>query len=326
LIKVKKILLKSRRVLAVKEVSSLIMLLAVIVTFYILSPLFLSLDNIKTILEIVPELGIMVVGVAVLMISGEFDLSVGSVFALPSIIMVQLINSGMNLWPATILAMALCLLAGLLNGIITLGLGIPSFITTLGTMMIWRGVVLLITQGWPPFFPEEASPLTKIIVGELGFVRLSLIWFVVIIIFFWILLERSRFGNWTFATGGNPGTARALGISTKRVKGVNFMISSFLAGFSGLIQGCRLQAVLPSAGTGVELQAIAAAVIGGTFLTGGIGSVVGSSIGCFLIRIIDNGLVMAGAPGYWFRIFIGIILIRAVVLNLFIIKKASKMR
>jgi simple sugar transport system permease protein len=302
------------------------MLLVVVLIFYILSPLFLSLDNIRTILEIVPELGIMVVGVTVLMISGEFDLSVGSIFALSTIVLVKLMNSGMNLWTATVLSMALCLFAGLLNGVITVQLGIPSFITTLGTMMVWRGLLLLITQGWPPFFPEEATLLAQIVVGELGFFRMSLIWFALIVIIFWIVLERSRFGNWIFATGGNPGTARALGINTRRVKGVNFIISSFLAGFSGLIQGCRLQAVLPSAGTGVELQAIAAAVIGGTFLSGGVGSVVGGSIGCFLIRIIDNGLVMARAPGYWFRIFIGIFLIIAVVLNMFIVKKASKMR
>lgn len=320
------LLSKSKRILTVKEVSSLIMLLAVMLIFYLLSPLFLSMDNIQTILVIVPELGIMVAGVTVLMISGEFDLSVGSIFALSPIIMVKLINSGWNLWLATILALALCCGVGLLNGVVTVELGIPSFITTLGTMMVWRGVVLLITKGWPPFFPEEAVPLTQIIVGEIGFVRLSVIWFGIIILFFWILLERSRFGNWIFATGGNPGTARALGINTKRVKCVNFMISSFLAGFSGLIQACRLQAVIPSAGSGVELQAIAASVIGGTFLTGGIGSVVGSSIGCFLIRIIDNGLVMARAPGYWFRVFIGMILIIAVVLNIFIVKKASKMR
>jgi simple sugar transport system permease protein len=315
-----------KRILTVKEVSSIIMIIVVVLIFYIVSPQFLSLDNVKTILEIVPELGIMVVGITVLMISGEFDLSIGSVFALSSIILVKLIGAGMSLWLAFICAMGLCCFAGIFNGVVTLELGIPSFITTLGTMMVWRGLVLLLTQGWPPFFPQEATPLIKLIVGQVGIIRLSLIWFIGIIIFFWILLERSRFGNWIFATGGNAATARALGINTKRVKGVNFVISSFLAGFSGLIQSCRLQAVIPSAGTGVELQAIAASVIGGTFLTGGIGSVIGSAIGCFLIRIIDNGLVMARAPGYWFRIFIGIILILAVVLNMFIVRKASKMR
>jgi len=320
------LLLKFKRILTVKEISSLIMLMTVMLIFYLLSPLFLSMDNIQTVLTIVPELGIMVVGVTILMISGEFDLSVGSIFALSPIIMVKLMNSGWNLWLTTILALALCCIAGLLNGVIVVELGIPSFITTLGTMMIWRGVVLLITRGWPPFFPEGATPLTQIIVGEIGPIRFSVIWFAAIILFFWILLERSKFGNWIFATGGNAEAARALGINTERVKCVNFMISSFLAGFSGLIQACRLQAALPAAGSGMELEAIAASVIGGTFLTGGIGSVVGSSIGCFLIRIIDNGLVMARAPGYWFRVFIGMILIIAVVLNIFILKKASKIR
>jgi len=295
---VKAIVSGLKSVVTIRETSSFLMLFCVVLIFYLL--------------------------LTVLMISGEFDLSVGSVFALCPIVLVLLVTSGFNLWLATFLSVALCWGVGALNGAITLGLGIPSFITTLGTMMAWRGIILLITGGWPPAFPEMILP--RILVGQVGMIRTSLIWFALVTLILWILLERSRFGNWIFATGGNQQTARALGINPGRVKFVNFTIASTLAGLSGLIQACRIEATLPSLGMGLELQAIAAAVIGGTLLTGGVGTVTGSAIGCALIRIIDNGLVMARVPGYWFRVFIAIVLIAAVVLNTFVRERAHRMR
>ena len=276
------------RVLSIKEISSLIMLLVVVLLFYTLSHTFLSRDNIGVILETIPELGIAAVGINILMISGEFDLSVGSVFALAPIVTIMLIDAGCHVLLATIVSLIFCC-------------GI--------------GVVLLITRGWPPPFPDQALPLKEICVGQIGFIYVSLIWYVLIVLILWVVLERSKFGNWIFATGGNRQAARVLGINPNRVKIINFIIASFLAGFAGIIQGCRLGALVPSAGTGMELDCIAASVIGGSFLMGGVGTVIGSVIGTSLIRIIDNGLVMASAPGYWFRVFIGMIIIMAVIAN-----------
>lgn len=312
------------RVLSIKEISSLIMLLVVVLLFYTLSHTFLSRDNIGVILETIPELGIAAVGINILMISGEFDLSVGSVFALAPIVTIMLIDTGCHVLLATIVSLIFCCGIGALNGVVTLKFGIPSFITTLGTMMVWRGVVLLITRGWPPPFPDQALPLKEICVGQIGFIYVSLIWYVLIVLILWVVLERSKFGNWIFATGGNRQAARVLGINPNRVKIINFIIASFLAGFAGIIQGCRLGALVPSAGTGMELDCIAASVIGGSFLMGGVGTVIGSVIGTSLIRIIDNGLVMASAPGYWFRVFIGMIIIMAVIVNMTLRKKIRK--
>lgn len=313
-----------KKALILREISSLLMLVCVILVFYILSPLFLSLENIRIILEIAPELGIAAIGVTMLMISGEFDLSVGSVFAFCPIVFIMMVASGWNVWLAIILSLFLCCGIGALNGAVTLRFRIPSFITTLGAMLIWRGAVLLITGGWPPAFPEE-MPI-QVFVGHLGFLRGSLIWFSVIALVLWIVLERSDFGNWIFATGGDREAARAMGISPNQVKLVNFMICSFLAGLAGLIQACRLETALPSFGAGLELEAIAASVIGGTLLMGGMGTVVGTVIGSFLIRIIDNGLVMARVPGYWFRVFIGIVTITAVILNVSVRERARRVR
>ncbi len=313
-------------VLAFRELSSLAMLAIVVAVFWIVAGDFLSRDNIGVVLETAPELGIVAAGVTVLMICGEFDLSVGSVFALAPIFTASLMNFGLPAGVAFGAILIFCGLIGALNGYITLRFGIPSFITTLGAMMIWRGIVLLVTGGWPPEYPPAADPLKMIIVGKLGLVYASLIWYGGITLLLWFLLERAKFGNWMFATGGNLNAARVMGINTNRVKITAFIITALLAGFAGVEQGFRLGALVPSAGTGMELDAIAATVIGGTVLSGGIGTVVGTVIGTFLIRVIDNGLVMARAPGYWFRVFIGLLTIVAVIINVSIAKRMRRLK
>ena len=248
-----------RRIILLREISSLIMLLVVVLVFFAISPLFLSQENVAVILEIIPELGIVALGVTMLMISGEFDLSVGSVFAFCPIIMTMFVVWGFPPLLSVIIALLMAMLLGALNGFITLFFGIPSFITTLGAMLIWRGTVLLITGGWPPPFPAEMG--TGILVGKLGFLRASIFWYGAIAVLLWFILERTDFGNWVFATGGNQVAARAMGVDTQKVKFVNFMLCSLLAGFAGLIQSFRLVTTLPSMGTGLEMDAIAATLL-----------------------------------------------------------------
>ncbi len=302
------------------------MLTITIVVFYILEPSFLSFYNFKSLLELFPELGIMVIGVTILMIGGEFDLSVGSVFALSPVLVMSFFNLGLGPGIATILSLIACLIIGGINGIIVIKTGIPSFITTLATMMFWRGAVLAITKGSPPPVPDAVSSLSSYLTQWIGPLRLSFFHFIIIGLIAWLLLERSKLGNWIFAVGGEADAARARGINTGRVKLSLFMITSFLAGFAGLIQAVRIGAALPTAGDGWALDAIAASVIGGTSLFGGVGSVIGGTFGAFLTRIIDNGLVLAGAPGYYFRMFIGMTIIGAVLLNLKIKEKSKELR
>lgn len=314
------------KVLSIKEIPSILMLFAAILIFHILSPYFLSYFNVKTILELFPEFGIVVLGVTMLMISGEFDLSIGSVFALCPIIIVKMINLGLNVWTGVILALIVSLGIGALNGTIVIKTGIPSFIATLATMMFWRGTVLAITKGTPPPIPKEVLPLQICVTGWVGPIRVSLIYFMAILIILWIVLERTRFGNRIFASGGNPKAARARGVNSAKVKITLFMLTSLLAAFAGLIQAFRIGSALPSAGQGWELDAIAASVIGGVSLFGGVGSIIGGAAGSFLLRIIGNGLVLAGAPGYYFRMFVGMVIIAAVIFNIIIKEKIRKMR
>ena len=144
-------------------------------------------------------------------------------------------------------------------------------------------------------------------------------------IVFWIILERSRFGNWMFAVGGSPGPRGRLA-STRPVKIINFMIVAGLAALAGLAQYLRLESAQPDAGMSLELDTIAGSVIGGTALAGGAGSVIGSVIGSVLIRIMDNGLVLAGAPSYWFRVFVGLLLVVAVAFNRLVERTIDKVR
>ena len=140
-----------------------------------------------------------------------------------------------------------------------------------------------------------------------------------------MILERTKWGNWIFATGGNLKAASSRGVNPKRVKSVNFVLTSFLAGLGGLIQACRITAILPNAGIGLELNTIVATVIGGAQLTGGVGSIVGATIGGFLVRVINNALISLGIPGYWFRVFVGMLIIGAVVLNLVLASVRTKL-
>lgn len=287
----------------------------IFVVFSLLAPKFVSLRNLTGVFTIVSELGIITIGVAFLMIAGEFDLSVGSVYALCGFLFVTLANS-FNSVLALIITLVVAACIGFLNGTITLRAGIPSFITTLGTMMFLRGLMLAVTGGRSVVYNGDLivpTMLTRFI-GR-GF-RPSHIWFLALALFFSFILTRTRYGNWVFATGGKKEVARAMGINVNRVKVVNFMISAVLAGLAGIIVINRFGVANASFGTGMELEAIASAVIGGTFLMGGYGTIIGAFFGAFLVGMMRTGLLMVGAPAYWYQAFVGAILITAATINI----------
>lgn len=314
----------TKALLSRPEISALVMLIIVIVGFAIYAPQFTSYGNIRVILFAFPELGIVVLGVGILMIAGEFDLSVGSVFALSPLVMVIAVGRwGFDPYVAIAIGFAVALLVGYLNGWITLQFSIPSFVTTLGMLFMARSAAVVLSGGFPPPFPADFP--TAIFVADLGLFRASMIWFVGFAVILGVMLHFSNLGNWIYATGGQPQAASDMGINTRRVKMFCFMLCSFLAGFAGMVTTFRLRSALPALGEGLELQAIAAAVIGGTALTGGIGSLIGFIVGTGLIRVIDNGLVMARIDANWFRFAIGALTILAVILNMWVRRRARAM-
>jgi simple sugar transport system permease protein len=311
------------------ELASALLLLLLVIVFQVRSDnVFLSTNNIRGILGILPETALVAVGVTLLMICGEFDLSVGSVFALMPMTMAVLVVGGWPFWLAVLAGLGLCALIGFLNGWITIRFDIPSFITTLGMLFMARSLTVVISGGFPPRIKPGEVPSWLFVgfVDEGGLVRASVLWFAGIAILISLLLSRTNFGNWVRATGGFPPAASAMGIATGKVKIACFMICSVLAGFAGMIQSLRLNSFLPSIGEGMELQAVASAVIGGTSLFGGVGSVLGGVIGATLIRVIDNGMVLSQIDANWFKFAIGALTIFAVVGNAWLRRKGRAMK
>ncbi len=311
------------------ELAGALLMFVLVVFFQIRSDyVFLSTNNIRGILGLLPETALVAVGVTLLMICGEFDLSVGSVFALMPMTMAVLVVGGWPFWVAVGIGLLVCAFIGFLNGWITIRFDIPSFITTLGMMFMARSMTVVVSGGFPPRIRpgEVPSWMFAGFVDDGGLIRASVLWFIGIAVLIGLLLARTNFGNWVRATGGFLPAAAAMGIPTGKVKIACFMICSVLAGFAGMIQSLRLNSFLPSIGEGMELQAVAAAVIGGTSLAGGVGSIIGGLIGATLIRVIDNGMVMSQVDGNWFKFAIGALTIFAVVGNAWLRRRGRAMK
>jgi simple sugar transport system permease protein len=284
---------------------------------------FLTVPTLYSILTLAGELGVASIGIAFLMITGEFNLSISSVYALVPMGVVLMVNLwGVDMLAASIIMLLVAYGIGVTVGYITIKTGIPSFISSLGMMMFLRGILLAVTGGFPVRL-ERDHWLTYVLngpIGELG-LRTSAIWLLVLTAIFAFILDWTPYGNWTYAVGASSNTARELGVSVSKVKLTNFGISSLLAGLAGLMALSRFRVVDPTLGQGLELDTITSAVLGGCLLTGGYGSISGTFLGAFLIAMTRVGLVLAQAPAYWYSAFIGIILIIATVINLFIVKK-----
>lgn len=299
-----------------KDISIVILTAGLVLIFSLSNGQFLSQENLFVMLKTMPELGLIAIGMTMLIIAGEFDLSVGSTFALSPFIMAWLTETaGVNPFLAFLVGIASGVAIGFLNGIITTKIGIPSFITTLGTMMAFRGVVLLASAGFPEAY-DRTRPVAAFFTSEVGGFPVQVFWFIAAAVVIWVLLENHRFGNRTYVTGGNRSASVAMGIAVDRVKIINFMLVGGLAALAGAIQVFRMGSAYSNAGSGLELSAIAAVVIGGTMLSGGAGTVVGTVMGTIILFTVENILILSRAPAFWFRFFVGVIVIVAVTAHI----------
>lgn len=292
-----------------------------VIIFSILSSEFFTISTAAGILTIAAELGTVTLAVALLMISGEFDLSVGAVYAWAGVLLARLLSSHLNGFVSFLGVMIFALVIGFMNGVITTKIKIPSFITTLGMMMALRGFLLIFTAGFPVAFKGE-SFLLPLLNGQLAYgFRVSSVWLFVVLLIFSFILNRTKHGNWSLATGGSPDVARALGVKIDRVKMINFLLTALFAALAGCFSFGRFKMAYPTLGTGLELEAIASAVLGGCYLAGGYGTIVGAFFGALVISSLRVGLVLIGAPAYWYQAFIGVILVVGMVINKEIMKK-----
>ncbi len=323
---------KARRLLKLflekAELAAVVLLIGLVIVFQIKSNgVFLSFQNLRGVLGLLPEVGLVTIGFAILMICGEFDLSVGSVFALMPMSVALMLNADVPFGIAILVGLLICAAIGFVNGFITLRFAIPSFITTLGMLFMARSLTVVISGGFPPLLAVDKIPMglfTGFVGG--GIFRASFLWFGGIALLASAMLTRTNFGNWIKATGGFIEAATSMGIPVRHVKMACFVLCAMLAGFAGTIQVFRLQSPLPSIGESLELQAVAAAVIGGVALTGGVGTVFGAIIGALLIRVIDNGLVLSRIDANWFKFAIGALTVLAVVGNSWLQRTARQIK
>ncbi len=289
--------------------------------FYILSPKFLWLSNIGSILTQASELCVIAVGVGFLLISGEFDLSIGSVYVIAPTIMIRVTQwLGIPIVIGFLFGIAFAALIGFINGTITLKFKLPSFITTLATMMLLSGILLAVTGGFISSFLEK-NLWFDILAKRFGYIRMSTAWMILIVLLFHFILNYTSYGNWVYATGGNPTVALKMGINVKKVKMTNFIICSMLAGFAGCIAAARSYSISPTVGFDLMFNAMTAAIIGGCLITGGQGSIIGTFLGVMLVSSVNSGLILAGASPYWYRAFVGVVILVVVIINLRIIGK-----
>ncbi len=293
---------------------------------------FLTTGGTASYLEIAAQLGIVAVPVALLMIAGEFDLSVGSmVGAAGMIIAISTAEYGLPLLVGVLLAFAVALGVGFLNGYLVIKTGLPSFIVTLGMLFALRGLTVgfarLLTGRTQIGLGDSGSGVMKtVFAGSIGDFSVSIIWWFLLAVVATYVLQRTVFGNWIFGAGGDPNAARNVGVPVSRVKIILFMCTAASAALLATIQVLDAGSADVLRGTLLELQAIAASVIGGVLLTGGYGSVVGALFGALIFGMVQQGIFFTGVSTDWFQVFVGVMLLIAVVFNNFIRKRAAEAR
>jgi simple sugar transport system permease protein len=272
------------------EFAPLVLVIGEIIAFTALSGgRFVDAGNISNLLAFVPELGMIALAMTLLMIAGEFDLSVGSVFGFAPILMWTFYNQGVtSLELGFILAILISVLIGFLNGWLVTKFKIPSFLVTLGMLLVVRGSALYIA---------------------------SLIWFIFFALILGYVLSQTRAGNWIQASGGNPYAATARGVNVIRTKIILFILTAVMSAYAGVTSSIRVSAANPNSGTGYELEVIAMVVIGGTALMGGRGTIAGTILGIFILRLMRNGINFTNVPALAYNIFIGAIIIVMMIIH-----------
>lgn len=304
-----------RRLILRPEFGPFVLVVGEIIVFTALSSgEYLSPFNIGNVLAFVPELGMIALAMTLLMIAGEFDLSVGSVFGFAPVLMWTLYNEGLtSLEVGFALAMLGAVLIGFVNGWFVTRLKIPSFLVTLGMLLVVRGSALYLTSGFPQRTWRAESLLMEIIVGDfqVGPFRIyaSLLWFIFFALLFGYILSQTKFGNWIQASGGNAYAALARGVKVSRTKTLLFVLTAVMSAYAGVTSSIRVSAANPNSGTGYELEIIAMVVIGGTALMGGRGTILGTVLGVFILRLMRNGINFTDVPALAYNIFIGAIIL-----------------
>jgi simple sugar transport system permease protein len=319
------------------ELGAAIAALAVALFFTFTTDQFMTLDGISNWTDVASTIGIPAVAVALLMIGGEFDLSAGVMTGTSGLLMGVLATKvGMNMWVAILLTLAFCGAIGFVNGYMVVKTKLPSFIVTLATFFILQGVNLGVTKA------ITGTVLVTGLSGEPGYTgankvlggsfwsphdyRVSVIWWVAITAAATWVLARTRVGNWIFGVGGDQNAARNVGVPVARVKIGLFALTSLVCALTGIMIALRLGSTQASQGVGEEFTFIIAAVVGGCLLTGGFGSALGATLGALIVGMAFIGIQFSGWNTDWRYLFLGVILLAAVLVNNLVRRSAEGAR
>lgn len=317
-----------RRLFQRPEVGALLGAIAIFLLFAAIVPaIFPTVAGVARILDPASTIGIMAVSVALLLIGGEFNLSIGVLIGTSSLIIGLLtVGAGWSVWPAMLVSLLFAISVGWLNGWLVVQTQLPSFIITLATMFVLRGanvgVTRLVTDHVHVAGIDKAAGFevartvfnTEVTLFGAEFRTTILWWIAIMIVAHWIL-TRTRYGNWIFAAGGDKVAARNVGVPVRRVKIVLFIQTSVAAWLVGTMIALRLRSAVASQGVGQEFVYLISAVIGGCLLRGGYGSVIGASLGALIFGMVRTGITFAGWDTDWFYSFLGLMLLAAVVVN-----------
>lgn len=305
-------------------------LVVIIVVFSFLSPVYFSANNFLIMSSHVAIFGLLAIGMLLVILNGGIDLSVGSTLGLSGVVAgflmqgIELPSAGVILyppvWAVVVLTVLLGAVVGAVNGVLIAFFRVPAFVATLGMLYVARGVALLMTNGLTYNNLGGAEALGNTGFDWLGFNRIAgvpigVIILALVALAIGLVLIRTAFGRWLYASGGNERAAELSGVPTRGVKISVYVLSGVCAAIAGLVLSSQLTSAGPTAGTTYELTAIAAVVIGGAALTGGRGNVRGTMLGAFVIGFLSDGLVIIGVSAYWQTVFTGAVIVLAVLLN-----------
>lgn len=300
----------------VRELTLIVLIAVIIITMSWLSPYFFSAANFRAVAVGMTPNAIIVIGMAILLASGGFDLSVGSVMALSSTVVAMLLLDGMSIPMATTCGILMGAATGFANGVLVTGFGINPLIATLGTMSITRGIALVLTEGFSlSSLPPEFAWIGK---TTLEGIPMLVVLTVVLVIVFDLAVRHTRFFRQVYFIGANEKAAMLSGIHVNRVRIIAYVLTGMLAALAGVLLASRLMSGTPTAGNGIELQVLAAAVIGGASLRGGEGTILGAFLGVVFVALINNSMTMLAVSVYWQMIVIGAVLVSAVALDMLI--------
>ncbi|AZR74898.1 ribose ABC transporter permease [Anoxybacter fermentans] len=288
-------------------------LIGLIIVLSFLSEYFLTLPNLLNVTRQVSINAILAFGMTFVILTGGIDLSVGSILALTSAITAGLLSTGYDVVIAILAGLLLGAILGLFSGILVAKAKMPPFIVTLGMMTIARGFTLIYSGGRP--ISGFNKTFRFLGAGYLGIIPFPVVIMIIILLICYIVLRKTSFGRYVYAVGGNEKATKLSGINTDAIKMSVYAISGFLAAVSGIILTSRLNSAQPTAGTGYELDAIAAVVLGGTSLAGGQGGVIGTIMGALIIGVLNNGLNLLNVSSFYQLVAKGAVILIAVFLD-----------